>query len=111
MKRTLRSTSASAAAVIGILVLGACSVTASANRTVGAEQIADQAEGALEEQIGQRPEIDCGDDQVDLVDGEVVDCELTDPASGDEYDTTVTLSDVDGTEYHIDVQVAEQPND
>ncbi len=111
MKRTLRSTSASAAAVIGILVLGACSVTASANRTVGAEQIADQAEGALEEQIGQRPEIDCGDDQVDLVDGEVVDCELTDPASGDEYDTTVTLSDVDGTEYHIDVQVADQPND
>ena len=111
MKRTLRSTSASAAAVLGILVLGACSVTASANRTVGAEQIADQAEGALEEQIGQRPEIDCGDDQVDLVDGEVVDCELTDPASGDEYDTTVTLSDVDGTEYHIDVQVADQPND
>ena len=107
MKRTITAT----AAVLGILVLGACSVTASANRTVGAEQIAEEAEGALEEQIGQRPDIDCGDDQVDLVDGEVVDCELTDPTTGDEYDTTVTLSDVDGTNFNIDVQVAQEAND
>ena len=41
--------------------------------------------------------------------GEVVECELTDPASGNVYDTTVTLSDVDGTKYHVDVQVAETP--
>ncbi|TGO06619.1 DUF4333 domain-containing protein [Serinibacter arcticus] len=107
MKRTITAT----AAVLGILVLGACSVTASANRTVGAEQIAEEAEGALEEQVGQRPDIDCGDDQVDLVDGEVVDCELTDPTTGDEYDTTVTLSDVDGTNFNIDVQVAQEAND
>jgi Domain of unknown function (DUF4333) len=107
MKRTISAT----AAVLGVLVLGACSVTASANRTVGAEQIADEAEGALEEQVGQRPDIDCGDDQVDLVDGEVVDCELTDPGTGSEYDTTVTLSNVDGTNFDIDVQVADQPND
>lgn len=107
MKRTISAT----AAVLGVLVLGACSVSASANRTVGAEQIADEAEGALEEQVGQRPDIDCGDDQVDLVDGEVVDCELTDPSTGSEYDTTVTLSNVDGTNFDIDVKVADQPND
>lgn len=33
MKRTISAT----AAVLGVLVLGACSVSASANRTVGAE--------------------------------------------------------------------------
>ncbi|GMA32645.1 DUF4333 domain-containing protein [Litorihabitans aurantiacus] len=95
---------------LGVLVLGACSFSASANRTVSADQVATEAEDALEEQIGQRPEISCGDDQVDLVDGEVVDCLLTDPSTGSEFDTTVTISDVDGTDFRIAVEVAEQPN-
>ena len=98
-----------AAAALGVLTLSACNVSASANLTASPEKVATDAEDALEERIGQRPEIDCGDKQVDLVDGTVVECELTDPSTGSRFDTTVTLSDVDGTSFHIDVQVAQEP--
>ena len=87
------------------LALAACSVNA--NLTVPASKIAQDAEGALAE-IGEA-DVDCGEENVDLVDGEVVECELTDPASGNVYDTTVTLSDVKRTQYHVHVKVAETP--
>lgn len=42
-----------------------------------------------------------------------MDCVLTDPANGDEYDASVTLSDIaiegDQADYHVSVQVADQP--
>src|SRR5690606_16266374 len=97
---------ASAAALCAVALAG-CTASASANLTVPASKIAQDAEGALAE-IGEA-DVDCGDGTVDLVDGEVVECELTDPATGTVYDTTVTLSDVEGTNYHVDVQVAETP--
>lgn len=92
------------------LLLAGCSF--SANLTTSAQSVADQAAQALQEQLGTdvTPEMDCGDDAVALVDGTVVDCTLTDPTNGLEYDTTVTLSEVDGTDFHIDVQVAETAN-
>jgi hypothetical protein len=99
-----------ATAVLGIVLLSACSVSASANLTVSPGKVATEAEDALEKVVGSRPEIDCGDEQVDLVDGTVVACELTDPTTtGSRYDTAVTLSEVDGTSFHIDVDVAEEP--
>lgn len=99
------------AAVLAIpLLLAGCSF--SANLTTSAQSVADQAAQALQEQLGTEaaPEMDCGDDAVALVDGTVVDCILTDPTNGLEYDTTVTLSEVDGTDFHIDVQVADTAN-
>jgi hypothetical protein len=93
------------AAVLCAGVLGACSF--SANLTVPASTIATDAERALAE-IGEA-DVDCGDGSVGLVDGEVVECELTDPATGTLYDLTVTLSEVDGTDYHVDVKVADEP--
>lgn len=100
---------AATAAVLGIVTLSACSVSASANLTVTPGKVATEAEEALEKVVGSRPEVDCGDEQVDLVDGTVVACELTDPTTGSRYDTAVTLSEVDGTSFHIDVDVAEEP--
>ena len=102
-----RSAAVVAAALLGAGFLSACSVSASANLTVPASKIAQDAETALAE-IGEA-DVDCGDATVDLVDGEVVECELTDPASGNVYGTTVTLSEVDGTDYHVDVKVADAP--
>ena len=93
------------AAVLCAGVLTACSF--SANLTVPASTIAADAERALAD-IGEA-DVDCGDESVGLVNGEVVECELTDPATGTLYDLTVTLSEVDGTEYHVDVKVADEP--
>lgn len=88
------------------LLLTGCSFTGSASLTVPASTIEKQAKGALESQLGDAFEIDCGDDDVTLIDGTEVDCVLTDDETGEEYDTVVTISDVDGTNYHIDVDVA-----
>jgi len=104
-RSTVRSIALVPAAALVAVALTACSVNA--NLTVPASKIAQDAEGALAE-IGEA-DVDCGEESVDLVDGEVVECELTDPASGNVYDTTVTLSEVDGTDYHVDVKVAETP--
>lgn len=100
-----------APALIAIpLLLVGCSF--SSNLTTSAASVAEQAAQALQDQLGTdtAPEIDCGEEAIDLLDGTVVDCLLTDPSSGLEYDTTVTLSDVDGSNFHIDVQVAETAN-
>ena len=97
-----------AIALAAVALLAGC--TASANLTVPASSVADEAAKALEEQVGSLPEVDCGDAQVKLVNGTTVDCLLTDPASGSEYDTTVTISEVDGLKYHVEVQVSETAN-
>ncbi|WP_187350641.1 DUF4333 domain-containing protein [Glycomyces terrestris] len=79
--------------------------------TVTAAEVAEAAEDALEADIGQRPEIDCGDDdRIAVEEGAEVDCVLDDPATGEEYDATVTFTGVDGGEWHADVEVASAPN-
>lgn len=92
------------------LLLAGCSFSASASLTVPASDIEDTAAGALEEQVGTRPDLDCGDERVKLIDDTTVDCTLTDPSSGSEYDAVVTISDVEGTKYHVAVQVADTAN-
>ncbi|MFC3493706.1 hypothetical protein [Glycomyces rhizosphaerae] len=87
--------------------LAACSFEA----TVTGEEVADAAADALEEQVGDQPEIDCGDDSVTVAEGKEVDSVLTDPATGTEYDATVTITEADGAEWKADVQVADAPID
>ncbi len=94
---------------VSLAVLTGCSFSAGVNLTVPATAVADAAAGALEAEIGTRPEMDCGTDQVDLVNDTVVDCELTDPDTGSVFDAPVTIKDVDGTNYTVAVQVADAP--
>jgi hypothetical protein len=89
---------------LAVASLAACSF---GTPTVPADDLADLAEDALEEEVGQRPEIDCGSEDIEVVEGDEVTCVLTDPATGSEYDTVVSFTGVDGTEYDIDVQVAD----
>jgi hypothetical protein len=77
--------------------------------TVTPDEIATTAANALEEQVGSLPEIDCGTDEIELVKGTVVDCVLTDPVSGDQFDAPVTIEEVNGAEYTIGIQVAAEP--
>ncbi len=91
------------------LLLTGCTVSGSASLTVPASTIEKQAKEALVDQLGDAFQIDCGDDDVKLIDGTEVECVLIDDANGTEYDTVVTISDVNGTKYHIDVDVAGSP--
>lgn len=99
------------AAAAGLLATALAGCTLSASATAAPDEIATLAEDALEAEIGQRPEIDCGEDSIPLEQGSVVPCVLTDPATGSEFDADVTLSKVDGTNVTVSVQVAETPND
>lgn len=75
---------------------------------VSPEQVATAAEDALEAQVGSRPEMDCGTDDVKLVNNTKVDCILTDPATGEKFEAPVTISDVDGTDYRVNVSVSDE---
>jgi hypothetical protein len=77
--------------------------------SVDSSRVEDLGEDALEEQVGYRPLIDCGDEQFALEEGESRTCVLTDPATGTQFDADVVLSDIDGDRFHVDVQVAETP--
>ena len=96
-------------AVLVFAGLAGCSASASASLTVSADQLARTAEDALESEVGARPEIDCGDEQIRLKNGEEADCILTDPTTGTQFDADVTISEVEGTDYVVNVQVAETP--
>lgn len=96
------------AAAVGVaLALGASAC--SSTPTISGESLAEQAADALEEQVGSRPEMDCGDEDIPIEEDSVAECVLTDPSSGEQYNTDVTITDVDGTDFHIDVQVDETP--
>ncbi len=95
-----------------VLGLAGCSFSFGTTRTVSADKVATTAEDALEESVGQRPNIDCGTEDFDLIDGETRDCVLTgEPGDPAKYQAVVTIDDVDldaGT-FHVDVKVADQP--
>jgi hypothetical protein len=78
--------------------------------TVAASDVAIAVEDKLEETVGSRPDVDCGDDEVKLEVPATLTCLLTDPESGLEYDVVVTFTKVTGTDYEFDFKVADSPN-
>lgn len=104
---TTRQLALPVALAIAALALSGCTFTA--NLTVPASAVAKAAAGALETPEGLLPEMDCGEKDVDLVDGTVVECVLTDPTTSTEYDATVTINEVEGTDYRVDVVVDPSP--
>lgn len=77
---------------------------------VPGSDVATVVEDKLEEQVGSRPDVDCGDDDVQLEVGNTLTCVLTDPESSLEYDVVVTFTEVKGTDYAFDFKVADSPN-
>lgn len=104
---TNRILSLAVVTVASALMLTACSL--SVTPTVSASKVAETAEDALEAEVGIRPDMDCGTEAVKLVDGTTVDCILTDPGSGTEIDAVVTISKVKGTNFTVNVKVADVP--
>lgn len=74
------------------------------------DEIATQAEEALEAQVGKRPDIDCGTEPAEVVPGGTHVCALTDAGSTEPvHDVTMTFTEVDGDAFKFDIQVAETP--
>ncbi|HEY4151745.1 MAG TPA: DUF4333 domain-containing protein [Pseudolysinimonas sp.] len=89
-----------------LLALAGCSFGVQAGPTTSAEKVADTAAKALEAKVGTLPNIDCGHDDIIVVKGKKITCELTD-TDGLTYDVAITFTSVKGSTYHIDVKVAD----
>ena len=85
--------------------LAACSFGGS---SLSAEDVAAGAEDALEQQIGQRPDITCPADLAAEV-GKQTRCTLTADGLEGEYGVTVTITSVEGDTANFDVQVDTEP--
>lgn len=101
----IRPISVLVTAAAAMLVLAGCSFTAEAGPSVSASKVAATAAKALAAKVGSTPKIDCGSDDIILVKGKKITCELTD-TDGLIYDVAVTFTSVSGSTYNIDVKVA-----
>jgi hypothetical protein len=91
------------------LVVGLAGCTAEVTPTVSADKFATTVADALEESVGQRPVVDCGDEAIDVVDGDEVHCDVG--AAGDDtvYDSVTTISTDGGGDYSVAVEVDQTP--
>jgi len=105
--RTVTSTALVAAALA--LGVAGCTASASVSRTVSADKFATSVADALEEEVGTRPDVDCGDDAIPVVDGDEVHCDVNTPGYDVVYDSVSTISTESGDEYAVSVVVDEQP--
>lgn len=76
--------------------------------SLAADEVATQAENALEEEVGSRPDIICPDDLEAEVGAEAR-CILTAGDDPTEYGVTVTVTSVDGGQAEFDVEVDGEP--
>lgn len=93
-----------------VLGLSACSVSAVVGDEIEADEVAEEAESALEAKVGTRPEIVCPED-LPAKKGESIRCTLTDPASGTEYGLTATVTSVDDGTSKLGFEVDQTPKD
>ena len=111
----IRVSSAAALAVASVFLLAGCSFGPTAPTTVSSDDIADLAEEALEDENEDTSwKVNCDDDdeevEVDLEEDESIDCLATDKDTDLEYDAEVTITEVDGLEYEIEVELADDAN-
>ena len=88
--------------------LAACSFSIGGSDVLEAETVATEAEKALEEQVGSRPDISCPDDLEAEVGAETR-CTLTADGDPDEYGVTITVTAVEGDDAEFDIVVDEGP--
>lgn len=107
-----RSLTLAPVAALAITLLAGCTFSVGVNTapTVPPEDIETLAADKLEEQVGVRPTIDCGEEEIPVEADTSITCLLVDPVVGLEFDTVITFTEVDGTNYTFDIQVADVPN-
>lgn len=99
-------------AALAVALLSGCTFSVGVNTapTVPADDVETLAADELEKQTGVRPTIDCGADEIPVEVDTSITCLLVDPIAGLEFDTVITFTEVDGTNYSFDIQVADVPN-
>jgi len=99
-------------AALAVTLLSGCVFSVGVNTAlrVPPEDIETLAADKLEEQVGVRPTIDCGEDDVIVEADTSITCLLVDPVVGLEFDTVISFTEVDGPNYAFDIQVADVPN-
>ena len=108
----MRASIAASSLLTAVVLTGAlagCTASASANRTVSADKFATSVADALEEQVGTRPDVDCGDDAVSVVDQAEVHCDVRTPGSDVVYDSVSVISTDGGDDYGVAVEVDSEP--
>jgi hypothetical protein len=111
-RRNARALTIAAAIALAIpLALGGCSFSASTGpATISGADFSKQVADQFEKQLNVRPVVDCGSDTIQVVEGATVHCDFSasdDP--GTHYDSTTTISNVNGADFHIVTKVADQP--
>ena len=94
---------------LAVLTLSGCS--APGTPTVSATEFEAVAAGPLSEQWDSVVAIECGTDDIAIVEGTVVDCIAHNPNSALDYETAVTITSVDGSKYSVDVVVGDVISD
>lgn len=93
------------------LGLSGCSFAVTSAPTISADDFATQVGDAVVKQLQiPRPLITCGTERIEVVEGKVVHCDFSaedDPASV--YDSQTTISDVHGSDFHIDTKIDDAP--
>ncbi len=109
MKTTRRAASALAMSAAAMLTIAGC--TGEAKLQVEPDALGEQVATALAESVGADvpPNVDCGEDTIYPKNDLVVMCILSVEGDTDAYDVTVTFDSVEGTEYHFNSIVADQP--
>lgn len=103
-------------AAVALTLLAGCTFSVGTNTApkVSPEELETLAADELEAQVGVRPVIDCGDDDLPVKANTSVTCLLVDPGTGLEFDTVITFTEVvtsiDGVDYTVDIKVADTPN-
>ncbi|ROS50335.1 DUF4333 domain-containing protein [Frigoribacterium sp. PhB24] len=103
------STVLSALISASVLTVGLAGCSASVNTTVSADKFATTVADALEEEVGTRPDVDCGDEAVAVVDEAEVHCDVNTPGYDVVYDSTSVISTDDGKDYSVAVTVDSEP--
>lgn len=104
-RRPTATLGTAAALVAATLALSGCS--ASVDRTLAADDVAELAADALAAEWSTDPAVDCGDDSVAAVEGTEVECGVFNPKSGLDYPATVTLTEIDGSQVTVSVDVGD----
>lgn len=107
---TRRPLALAALALASTALLAGCALIPSGPVMIDADDIADTAEEALEDAYDIEYKVDCGDDEVELDEGENIDCIATERESDLEWDAEVEITEVKGTKYEIEVELADEPN-
>lgn len=96
-------------AVVLASTLAGCTASASAYRTISPESFESTVMKALQKISDATPEVDCGNEDIALKDGDQVHCDVNAKGYDVVYDSVVTITTKGAKDYSVHVEVDEQP--